>query len=155
MNSVWRIASLIGLAACAIAQQAQQPKQDQKKGRDLKYEENNTAPTPSASGQVYQTPIPIVPIILASGEMIRSAMTKTLLEFYAGYTGGVYYSRWSKKNLQDDLNRIASEIHSQYELAYVPDTLNQLGFHRIQIQVRRPGVRVRTRAGYFNQGPNQ
>ncbi|MBZ5564357.1 MAG: VWA domain-containing protein [Acidobacteriia bacterium] len=115
----------------------------------------NTAPTPSASGQVYQTPIPIVPIILASGEMIRSAMTKTLLEFYAGYTGGVYYSRWSKKNLQDDLNRIASEIHSQYELAYVPDTLNQLGFHRIQIQVRRPGVRVRTRAGYFNQGPNQ
>jgi hypothetical protein len=48
MNSVWRIASLIAFAACTTAQQAQQqPKQDQKKGRDLKYEENNTAPTPS------------------------------------------------------------------------------------------------------------
>ncbi len=115
----------------------------------------NTAPTPSASGQVYQTPIPVVPIMAAGGEMIRSALAKTLLEFYAGYTGGVYYSRWSKKNFQDDLNRIASEIHSQYELAYVPDTLDQLGFHRIQIQVRRPGLRVRTRAGYFNQGPSQ
>ncbi len=115
----------------------------------------NTAPTPTAAGQVYQTPIPVVPIILASGQMIRSAMTKTLLEFYAGYTGGVYYSRWSKKNLQDDLNRIASEIQSQYELAYAPDTLGQTGFHRIVVQVRRPGVRVRTRAGYFNQGAAQ
>jgi len=48
MNSVWRIASLLAIAACATAQQAQQqPKQDQKKSRDLKYEENNTAPAPS------------------------------------------------------------------------------------------------------------
>ena len=44
MNSVWRIASLLALAACTLAQ----PKQDQKKGRDLKYEENNTA-TPSSA----------------------------------------------------------------------------------------------------------
>ena len=46
MNSVWRIASLLSLAACMLAQQ---PKQDQKKGRDLKYEENNTAPAPSVA----------------------------------------------------------------------------------------------------------
>jgi len=50
MNSVWRIASLLAIAACATAQQAQQqPKQDQKKSRDLKYEENNTAPAPSVA----------------------------------------------------------------------------------------------------------
>ncbi len=47
MNSVWRIASLVAVAACTLAQQ--QPKQDQKKGRDLKYEENNTAPAPSVA----------------------------------------------------------------------------------------------------------
>ena len=46
MNSVWRIASLLSLAVCMLAQQ---PKQDQKKGRDLKYEENNTAPAPSVA----------------------------------------------------------------------------------------------------------
>src|SRR6185437_5128835 len=45
MNSVWRIASLLALAACTLAQ----PKQDQKKSRDLKYEENNTAPAPSVA----------------------------------------------------------------------------------------------------------
>ena len=46
MNSVWRIASLLAFATCLLAQA---PKQDQKKGRDLKYEENNTAPAPSVT----------------------------------------------------------------------------------------------------------
>ncbi|MDP8989250.1 MAG: caspase family protein [Acidobacteriota bacterium] len=49
MNSVWRIVSLIAVVAWATAQPAQQPKQDQKKGRDLKYEENNTAPAPAVA----------------------------------------------------------------------------------------------------------
>jgi tetratricopeptide (TPR) repeat protein len=53
MNSVWRIASLTCLAACAVAQQkAAQPAPQtppQSKSRDLKYEENNTAPAPSVA----------------------------------------------------------------------------------------------------------
>lgn len=106
-------------------------------------------PTPTSSANVYGTPIPVVPIIIASGEIIRSAFASSLLEYYAGYTGGVFYSHWSKKALEAQLTRISSEINSQYELAYVPDTVAQTGFHRIQVQVRRPGVKVRTRAGYF------
>jgi hypothetical protein len=76
------------------------------------------------------------------------------LEFYAGYTGGVFYSHWSKKKVEEQLAHIATEIHSQYELAYVPDTVAQSGFHHIEVQVRRPGVRVRARAGYFYQPLN-
>lgn len=109
-------------------------------------------PTPTASQNVYGTPIPVVPILIATGEIIRSAFASSLLEYYAGYTGGVFYSHWSQKALERQLTRIASEINSQYELAYVPDTLEQRGFHRIEVQVRRPGVKVRTRAGYFYTG---
>jgi len=112
----------------------------------------NSIPTPTNSANVYSTPIPIVPILIATGEIIRSAVASSLLEFYAGYTGGVFYSHWSKKAIQDQLNKVASEIHSQYELAYVPDTLSQTGFHRIEVRVQRPGVKVRTRAGYFYSG---
>ncbi len=111
-----------------------------------------TVPTPTNSANVYGTPIPVVPIIIATGQIIRSALASSLLEFYAGYTGGVFYSHWSRKALENQLSRIASEIHSQYELTYVPDTLNQAGFHRIEVQVRRPGVKVRARAGYFYPG---
>ncbi|HLW79153.1 MAG TPA: VWA domain-containing protein [Terriglobia bacterium] len=115
-------------------------------------------PTPTNSAAVYDTPtLPVVPIIVATGEIIRSALASSLLEFYAGYTGGVYLSHWTKTALQGQLSRIASEIQGQYELAYVPDTLSQSGFHRIEVQVRRPGMKVRARAGYFTaqqeQGP--
>ncbi len=111
-----------------------------------------TVPTPTNSENVWGTPIPGVPIMIAAGQIIRSALASSLLEMYAGYTGGVFYSHWSKKALQDQLNKIASEIHSQYELAYIPDDLNQQGFHRIEVRVNRPGVRVRARAGYFYEG---
>lgn len=111
-----------------------------------------TVPTPTNSENVWGTPIPGVPIMIGAGEIIRSALASSLLEMYAGYTGGVFYSHWSKKALQDQLNRIASEVHSQYELAYIPDDLNQEGFHRIEVRVNRPGVKVRARAGYFYEG---
>ncbi len=113
-----------------------------------------TIPTPTRSANVYSTPVPVIPIMVATGQIIRSAMASSSLEFYAGYTGGVFYSHWSNKKLQDQLNRVASEIQSQYELAYVPDTLGQSGFHRIEVHVRRPGVKVRVRAGYFSPEKN-
>ncbi|MGA2609198.1 MAG: VWA domain-containing protein, partial [Terriglobia bacterium] len=58
----------------------------------------NTAPTPSNEEKTWDVPtVPIVPLILASGEMIRSTVAKSALEFYAGYTGGVCYAHWSTK----------------------------------------------------------
>jgi VWFA-related protein len=111
----------------------------------------NTAPTPSNEEKTWDVPtLPIVPLILASGEMIRSTVVKSALEFYAGYTGGVCYAHWSTKKVQDELGRIADEIQSQYEIAYVPHAPpSENGFHRIQVHVNRSGVKVRTRAGYF------
>ena len=121
----------------------------------------NMAPTPSnvsntwpGSSQNVPT-LPVIPLILASGEMIHSTIAKNPLEFYAGYTGGLSYASWSKKPLQDELNKIAEEIQSQYEIAYVPHAPSgENGFHRIQVQVDRSGVKVRTKAGYFLGGTN-
>lgn len=113
----------------------------------------NMPQTPARNADIYDNPVPGVDILLATGELIRSALASNLLEFYAGYTGGVFYSHWSKA-LQPEVNKIASEINSQYDLAYVPDTLSQPGFHRIEVQVKRRGVKVRTRAGYFYQPRN-
>jgi VWFA-related protein len=96
--------------------------------------------------------LPIVPLILASGEMIRSVVAKDALEFYAGYTGGLSYGAWSKKPMQDELNKIADEIQSQYEIAYVPHAPDNNGFHRIEVHVHRSEVKVRTKAGYFLGG---
>jgi len=112
-----------------------------------------TVPTPSRSEGTYNAPIPIVDILAGTGRIIKSAVASSALEFYAGYTGGAFFSHWKKKTLEDQLSRIAAEINSQYEIAYVPASLNQPGFHRIEVHVQRPGVKVRARAGYFYQPP--
>jgi VWFA-related protein len=115
----------------------------------------NMAPTPSNvsnnwPGSSQNVPdLPIVPLVLASGELVRSVLAKTPLEFYAGYTGGLSYGAWSKKPMQDELQKIADEIQSQYEIAYVPHAPSANGFHRIEVHVDRNGVKVRTKAGYF------
>ena len=111
----------------------------------------NTAPTPSNEEKTYEVPsLPIVPLVLATGEIIRSTVAKNALEFYTGYTGGVCYTHWSTKAVQDELNRIADEIQSQYEIAYTPHAPSENGFHRIQVRIDRKGVKVRARAGYFS-----
>jgi VWFA-related protein len=115
----------------------------------------NTVTTPSTQQILSDTPIPVVPILLATGETVKSLVFKSSLEYFAGYSGGVYYQKWGKSTVQEALNRIATEIHGQYELAYVPDNLNETGFHRIVVQVRRPGAKVRARAGYYYQATPQ
>jgi VWFA-related protein len=109
------------------------------------------ANTPSTQAIIYDSPVPPVPIVIATGEVIRSTVASSLLEYYAGYTGGVFDKHWSKGALQDQLNKLATEIHSQYDLAYVPDSA-AAGFHRIEVEVDRPHLKVRTRAGYFLVG---
>lgn len=109
------------------------------------------SPTPSLSSRAYDTPIPVVDILDAMGKMVKSIAFKHLMEYYAGYTGGVFYGNWKKDKLPDLLSRISAEINSQYELTYVPDTQGQPGFHKIQVRVDRQGVKIRARAGYFYQ----
>ena len=108
-----------------------------------------TVPTPSTAESVYGANVPIVPILVATGRIIRSAMASSLLELYAGYTGGVFYGQWTRRGLEAALSRISEELQSQYDITYVPRQGTRIGFHRIQVRLRQPGLIARARAGYF------
>jgi len=112
----------------------------------------NTAQTPSNASVPYETPIPLASILLGLGEEAKKPLFKSSLQYFARYSGGDYFQKWGKDTVQSALNRIGTEIHSQYELAYSPSTPIQVGFHKIEVEVRRPGAKVRARAGWFYQG---
>lgn len=111
------------------------------------------APTSTNSSNTWGAGAPTVgmDVLAAVGKGMLSKVVKDPLNVYAGYTGGVYYTHLSETALQNQLNRICSEVHTQYEIAYVPSNLTDSGFHSIRVQVDQPGLRVRTRAGYFYQ----
>jgi VWFA-related protein len=91
----------------------------------------------------------LVPLAVLGLKAGSKEMRTNLLGQYAGYTGGIVYTHRRKHAVQDQLQSIALAVNGQYDLAYVPTTLKNAGFHAIKITVSEPGLRVRTRAGYF------
>jgi VWFA-related protein len=113
----------------------------------------NQAQTPTNQEANWDTAdIPIMSILLGLGEEAKKPLFKSSLQYFARYSGGTYFQKWGKDTVQEALNHIATEIHSQYELAYSPTNATQVGFHKIEVDVRRPGTKVRARAGWFYQG---
>jgi VWFA-related protein len=95
---------------------------------------------------------PLAVLALKTG---AKEMRTNLLGQYAGYTGGIVYTHWRSDAVQDQLQNIALAVNGQYDLAYVPTALNNTGFHSLKITVSEPGLRVRTRAGYFYAPPRK
>ncbi len=113
------------------------------------------AGTPGQAEALYEDPIPMAQILLAGGEEVKGLIFKSSLKYFSYYSGGNYYQKWGKDTVQEAVSRIATEIHSQYELTYSPNNLKDTLYHKIKVEVRRPGAKVRARAGYFYQGPPQ
>jgi len=65
-------------------------------------------------------------------------------------TGGRMFDLGSKKPLQEIFRIIEDELRSQYSLAFVPENTAHDGtFRKLEVRVRRGGLRVRARKGYY------
>jgi VWFA-related protein len=71
------------------------------------------------------------------------------LEVYTKYTGGREHSFTSQKGLERAIADIGEELHSQYLLTYSPNNQDEGGFHEIEVRILKPGLKVRTRNGYW------
>ncbi|HXE74996.1 MAG TPA: VWA domain-containing protein [Candidatus Xenobia bacterium] len=89
----------------------------------------------------------------ALGETIvrsgKDSVTDNVLQDYARGTGALHYSPSTVRGLEESLNLIGQDLHNQYQISYRPSNHDDTGYHRIEIKIARPGVRVRTRPGYF------
>jgi len=47
------------------------------------------------------------------------------------------------------VDAIGGELNAQYTLSYRPAGSDAAGYHQIKVTVDRPGVKVRTRPGYY------
>ncbi len=113
----------------------------------------NTPATPTYEDNTWDTAdINLVGILLGVGEEIKKPIFKNSMIYFSRYSGGQAYSKWDKSTVQQTLTTIATEIHSQYEISYSPTKPIALGYHQIKVDVRRPGARVRARAGWFYLG---
>jgi len=71
-------------------------------------------------------------------------------EVYTKFTGGREYSYMNQRGLEKAITDIGNDIHSQYLLTYLPNNQDEGGYHEITVNVRKAGLKVVTRPGYWS-----
>ncbi len=90
-----------------------------------------------------------IPVFVDIFKAAKSIFIDDTLDVFTRFTGGKQYSFVSERSLENAVQAIGEELHSQYLLSYVPSDLTEGGFHEIRVEVNRPNLEVRTRPGYW------
>lgn len=93
-----------------------------------------------------------LPALIEFFRLAKGIFVKNPAELYTAYTGGREYTFLTEKDLERALANIGAELRSQYLLSYTPNNKLEGGFHRIRVEVNRPGLKVSTRLGYWMAG---
>lgn len=80
---------------------------------------------------------------------VKNKITDHALELAATATGGEHFATFKNRSLEKAVDEIGGELHAQYSLSYVPSGTNQAGYHEIKVTVKKEGLRVRSRPGYY------
>jgi VWFA-related protein len=83
---------------------------------------------------------------------IKNKITDHALELAATATGGEHLATFKNRTLEKAVDEIGGELHAQYTLSYVPSGTNQSGYHEIKVTVKKDGLKVRARPGYYLAG---
>ncbi|MGH9889663.1 MAG: VWA domain-containing protein, partial [bacterium] len=88
-----------------------------------------------------------------TSEMLYVTLDTTRLDVQGADTAAIDSGGFTLRNSNDlsvGMKRIASESRTYYLLGYTPTRTERDGkFRKISVQVKRPGVKVRARKGYF------
>ena len=94
--------------------------------------------------------IVVMPITNEAGRNIGG---EHALEFMAQGTGGRTFMPTIGPELDKAFNAIITELRTQYMLGYYPQNvpLNSDRFHKLEVRVTRPDLRVSARNGYYGE----
>ena len=116
-----------------------------------------TVPTPGAGNNSGLDLIALAQVLV---EHTKSAVTQRSLEVGAAATGGGYYSTYKGRSIENAIDEIGGELHSQYMISYVPksryDQPAGFGYHQISVSLvadKSRGKKVTTRPGYYIPPP--
>lgn len=74
---------------------------------------------------------------------------KKILQRISDETGGSYFEVTSKMPIDKIYDQIEEELRNQYSLGYTPDASSS-GYHKVLLEVKRKGLTVRSRDGYYS-----
>jgi VWFA-related protein len=89
-----------------------------------------------------------VDVLGAIGELARLNQANTA-EVLTKSTGGAMFPFTRQKALEEAIEKLGAELHTQYVLSFVPEA-SVPGYHTLEVRLARPGeFRIRARPGYW------
>jgi VWFA-related protein len=113
------------------------------------------ANTPSATAQMGMPTGNVLPLFIEIFKDVRDIFVDNPAEAFTRYTGGREFSFVTQKDLENAIQALSTDLHSQYMISYNPDNKVEGGFHEIKVTVDHqdaPSWKVRTRPGYWMAG---
>ena len=89
-----------------------------------------------------------VDILGGIGELVRLGKTNTTHALTNG-TGGAAFPFTRLKGLEEAIQKLSAELHSQYLLSFTPDDSTG-GYHHLEVRVAGGDFRIRARPGYWS-----
>jgi len=94
-----------------------------------------------------------IPMMVELFRDVKAIFKDNPVEAFTKGTGGSEFGFYKQRGLQDAIQKIGAELHSQYLISYTPDekTRDEGGFHELKVYVTgAPQVkRTQTRPGYW------
>lgn len=95
----------------------------------------------------------LIPVAVWAVTNIRNEISGNSLQIAAAATGGTHIATWKDHSIQSAIDAIGGELHSQYLLMYTPTGTDAEGYHEIKVKVDNVNLKVRSRPGYYREGP--
>jgi len=121
---------------------------------------SNTPATPSSMQQIYGiggSSADFIPLMVELLKDVKAIFKDNPVELFTKGTGGSEFSFFRQKGLEEAVQRIGEELHSQYLISYSPNNKLEGGFHYITVEVAgHPEIKkIQTRPGYWLGGGKQ
>ena len=107
--------------------------------------------TPTTVQQTYGTGgggrAEFIPMMVEMFKDVKAIFKDNPVEAFTKGTGGTEYSFYKQRGLEEAIQKIGAELHSQYFVSYSPNNKAEGGFHTIEVAVG--GYKTQTRPGYW------
>ena len=91
-----------------------------------------------------------IPLMVEIFKDSKAIFVDNPVEVFTKGTGGAEFGFGKQRGLEEAIEKVGAEIHSQYLISYNPNNKDQGGFHEIEVDVSHPDAnKVRTRPGYW------
>lgn len=95
-----------------------------------------------------------IPLLVEIYKDSKAIFKAPIMQVFTRGTGGGEFAFYGGRGLEQALQQLGEELHSEYTISYQPNDKEEAGFHKIAVEVEEhPEVkRVQTRPGYWIAG---